>query len=114
MIRVDVAGFLSAAVRRAHAPRGRTPVLPAPLTRDHSSVSNGPTVDGRLCTHIEDRVFDGAASGAFPRQLLRQVRGELLVLWNGGTDSSLPRGQGVPGRRSGSTAAVGAVSWLYA
>jgi transposase len=81
---VDEAGFYPLPfVARTYAPCGQTPVLRAPLTHDHLSVISGLTVDGRLFTHTQDRAFDGAAIVAFLRQLLRQVRGKLLVIWDG-------------------------------
>jgi len=42
-------------------------------------------VDGRLFTHIQERVFNGAAVVAFLRQLLCQVRAKLLVVRDGAT-----------------------------
>jgi transposase len=41
------------------------------------------TPDGRLFTHIQTEAFRGPAIVAFLRQLLRQVRGKLLVIWDG-------------------------------
>jgi transposase len=58
-------------------------VLPAPLTREHVSVIGGVTADGRLFTHLQDQAFTGATVVAFLRQLLRQIRGKLLVVWDG-------------------------------
>ncbi len=68
---------------RTYAPCGQTPVLRAPLTRDHLSVIGGVTVDGRLFTHIQDEAFTGETVVAFLRQLLRQLPGKLLVVWDG-------------------------------
>jgi len=46
---VDESGFyLLPSVVRTYAPRGETPVLRAPLTRDHLSVISGVTAGGRL------------------------------------------------------------------
>lgn len=68
---------------RTYAPRGQTPVLRAPLSYDHLSVISAITPDGRLFTHIQDEAFRGPAIVGFLRQLLRQVRGKLLVIWDG-------------------------------
>ncbi len=68
---------------RTYAPRGQTPVLRAPLSYDHLSVISAITPDGRLFTHIQDEAFRGPAIVAFLRQLLRQVPGKLLVIWDG-------------------------------
>jgi transposase len=81
---VDEAGFyLLPFVARTYAPCGQTPVLRAPLSYDHLSAISALTPDGRLFTHIQDEAFRGPAIVAFLRQLLRQVRGKLLVIWDG-------------------------------
>jgi transposase len=72
-------------VARTYAPCGQTPVLRAPLTRDHLSVISGVTAAGRLFTHIQERAFTGETVVAFLRQLLRQIPGKLLVVWDGAT-----------------------------
>ena len=81
---VDEAGFyLLPFVARTYAPVGQTPVLRAPLTRDHLSAISAITPAGRLFTHIQREAFRGPAIVDFLRQLLRQVRGKLLVIWDG-------------------------------
>ena len=70
-------------VARTYAPRGQTPILRVPLTRDHLAAISALTPDGRLFTHIQAAAFHGPAIVAFLRQLLRQVRGKLLVIWDG-------------------------------
>jgi transposase len=81
---VDEAGFyLLPFVARTYAPRGRTPVLRAPLSRDHLSAISAVTPDGRLFTHLQEEAFRGPAIVTFLRQVLRQVRGKLLVIWDG-------------------------------
>ena len=93
VIFVDEAGFYPLPfVARTYAPRGQTPVLRAPLTRDHLSVISAITPAGRLFTHSQDEAFRGPAIVAFLRQLLRQVRGQLLVIWDG---ASIHRAQPV-------------------
>ena len=62
---------------------GRTPILRTPLTYDHLSVISAITPEGRLFTHVQEAAFCGPAIVAFLRQLLRQVRGKLLVIWDG-------------------------------
>ena len=79
-------------VARAYAPRGQTPVLRAPLTHDHLSAISAITPDGRLLTHVQAEAFRGPSIVAFFRQLLRQVRGKLLVIWDG---ASIHHGQAV-------------------
>ena len=70
---------------RTYAPCGQTPVLRAPLLRDHLSVIGGVTADGRLVTRVQDTAFTGETVVAFLRQLLRQIPGKLLVVWDGAT-----------------------------
>ena len=81
---VDEAGFyLLPFVARTYARRGQTPVLRTPLTRDHLSVISAVTPDGRLFVHVQEQAFRGPAIVAFLRQLLRQIPGKLLVIWDG-------------------------------
>ena len=68
---------------RTYAPRGQTPVLRVPLTRDHLAAISAVTPDGRLFTRVQAEPFRGPAIVAFLRQLLRQIRGKLLVIWDG-------------------------------
>ena len=83
---VDESGFyLLPFVTRTYAPRGQTPVLAAPVSRDHLSVISGVTPDGRLFTHIQDRAFTGESIVGFLRQLLRQIPGLLTIVWDGAT-----------------------------
>lgn len=81
---VDEAGFYPLPfVARTYAPCGQTPVLRAPLTYDHLSVISAITPQGRLFAHIEDRAIRGPDIVAFLQQLLRQIPGKLLVIWDG-------------------------------
>lgn len=72
-------------VARTYAPCGQTPVLRAPLTREHLSVIGGVTAVGRLFTHSQEEAFTGETVVCFLRQLLRQIPGKLLVVWDGAT-----------------------------
>jgi transposase len=84
VIFADEAGFYPLPyVSRTYAPRGRTPLLRAPLTHDHLSVISAITADGRPFTHIQTEAVRGPAVVGFLRQLLRQIRGTLLVVWDG-------------------------------
>ncbi len=81
---VDESGFylLPGAVR-TYAPRGATPLLHVPLSRDHVSVIGGLTDAGHLLLHVRTEPFRGPTVVAFLRHLLRQLPGKLLVLWDG-------------------------------
>ena len=84
MVWVDEAGFrLLPGVSRTWAPQGHTPVLRAPLSHDHLSVISALTQHGRLLTRTYDHAIRTPEVLRFLRHLLAQVRGKLLVLWDG-------------------------------
>jgi transposase len=81
---VDESGFyLLPGLVRTYAPIGQTPVLRAPLSRDHLSVIAGLTLEGRLLMQMQERAYQGPDIVGYLQHLLRQVRGKLLVLWDG-------------------------------
>ena len=79
-------------VTRTYAPCGQTPVLRTAVTRDHLSVMGAVTATGRLFTHLQAQSCTGETVVAFLRQLLRQIPGKLLVIWDG---ASIHHGQAV-------------------
>lgn len=81
---VDEAGFylLPMAVR-TWAPHGQTPVLRVKLTRGHLSAISGITLDGRLFMQVRRASYDAVAVVAFLRVLLRKIRGNILLIWDG-------------------------------
>ena len=81
---VDEAGFYLLPARvRSYAPRGQTPCLRVPLTRDHLSAISALTADGRVLMQVQDRAFRSPQVVRFLRHLLRHVTGKLLVIWDG-------------------------------
>src|SRR6266511_2253147 len=63
---VDESGFyLLAGAVRTYAPRGETPILRVPLTRDHLSVIGGLTNRGRLLLQVRTQPFRGPTIVAF-------------------------------------------------
>jgi transposase len=68
---------------RTWGPRGQTPVLRVPLTRDHLSAMSGITLDGRLFLQVRAATYDAAAVGGFLRVLMRKIRGPILRIWDG-------------------------------
>jgi transposase len=81
---VDESGFyLLPGMVRTYAPVGQTPVLRVPLSRDHLSVIAGLTLEGRLLVQMQEQAYQGPAIVGYLQHLLRQVRGKLLVLWDG-------------------------------
>ena len=75
---------------RTYAPRGQTPTLRLPLSRDHLSVISGITPAGRLLMLVRERAYTSPDVVRFLKHLLRQIPGELLVIWDG---SPIHRGQ---------------------
>jgi transposase len=75
---------------RTYAPRGQTPTLRLPLSRDHLSVISGITPAGRLLMLVRERAYKSPDVVRFLKHLLRQIPGELLVIWDG---SPIHRGQ---------------------
>ncbi len=81
---VDESGFYLLPGRvRTYAPRGQTPSLHVPLTRDHLSAISGITAEGKLFQMVREAAFQGEAVVRFLRHLLRQCAGRLLILWDG-------------------------------
>ncbi len=81
---VDEAGFYLLPARvRTYAPRGQTPILRVPLTRDHLSAIGALTADGRVLMHVQSEAFRGPRVVRFLRHLLRHIAGKLLVIWDG-------------------------------
>lgn len=68
---------------RTWAPCGQPPTLKQPLTRAHLSIISGVTAAGRLFAHVQEDAFTGPTVVAFLRQLLRQLAGPVLVVWDG-------------------------------
>jgi len=68
---------------RSYAPRGQTPVLHVPLTRDHLAVISGITAQGQLCVAVQPHAFKGRDVLRFLKQLLGHLRSKLLIIWDG-------------------------------
>ncbi len=68
---------------RTYAPCGQTPVLRAPLTRDHLSAISGLTADGRLYLQLRDHALKSPDVVRFLQHLLCHIGGKLLIIWEG-------------------------------
>ena len=68
---------------RTYAPVGQTPILRVPLTRDHISVIGALTPEGRLFVQTQKHSYKGEDVVGFLKQLLRQIPGKLLIIWDG-------------------------------
>jgi len=77
---------------RSYAPRGQTPILRVPLTKDHLSAISGITPDGQFLLLVAERALKSEDVVRFLRHLLRYLPGKLLVIWDG---SPIHRGQPV-------------------
>lgn len=75
---------------RTWAPCGQTPILRVPLTHDHLAAISGITPDGRLFMQTQDHAYRSPDVVRFLRLLLRQIRGKLLLIWDG---APIHRGQ---------------------
>lgn len=68
---------------RTYAPRGQTPILSVPLTRDHLAVISGITAHGQLLLRLQGSAFHGADVVRFLNHLLCHLSGKLLIIWDG-------------------------------
>src|SRR6266511_4991222 len=74
---VDEAGFyLLAGVVRTYAPRGQTPVLRVPLSRDHLAAISGITEEGQSLMKMQEQAFHGVGVVGFLKHLRRHIKGK--------------------------------------
>jgi len=78
----ETALYLLPGVVRSYAPRGRTPVLRVPLSREHLSIIGGITPDGQLFQQALPHAVRGPDVVRFVRHLVRHL-GRVLVIWDG-------------------------------
>ncbi len=84
LVFVDQSGFyLLPGVVRTYAPVGQTPIIRAPLSRDHLSTMGGITPEGKLYLMVQERAYRGRDVVRFLRHLLRHIAGKLLIIWDG-------------------------------
>ena len=70
-------------VVRTYAPVGKTPVLKENLTRDHLSAMSAITLERKLYMIEQEKAFKGEDALRFPKHLMRQIEGKLLIIWDG-------------------------------
>jgi transposase len=81
---IDEAGFyLLPAGVWTYAPRGQTPILRVPLTRDHLSAISAITPEGKLYLMVHNGAFTGPTIVRFLRHVLHHIPGKLLIIWDG-------------------------------
>ena len=84
LVFVDQSGFyLLPSKVRTYAPVGQTPIIRAPLSRDHLSAMGGITPEGKLYLTVQERAYRGSDVVRFLKHLLQHVAGKLLVIWDG-------------------------------
>src|SRR5262249_35132131 len=70
------------ALVHTYAPRGHTPILDVPFSRDHLSVMGAVTIDGMLLTWTQDRSVKGGDVVRFLKHLLARIPGKILLIWD--------------------------------
>ena len=68
---------------RTYAPVGQTPILRGWCTRDHLSAISAMSPEGKLYFHCQDRAINSADVVAFLEHLLREVPGQMVIIWDG-------------------------------
>lgn len=80
----DEAGFyLLPSVVRTWAKVGQTPRLKTPTKYEHLSVASAITTQGQLLTQMRSTTFTGAAMVGFLQHLMRQIAGQIILVWDG-------------------------------
>jgi transposase len=84
LVFVDQTGFyLLPSKVRTYAPVGQTPIIRAPLSRDHLSAMGGITLEGKLYLIVQEGAYRGSDVVRFLKHLLQHIVGKLLVIWDG-------------------------------
>ncbi len=68
---------------RTYAPLGQTPIIRAPLSREHLSVMGAISSDGGLYFNVQERAFRSEDVVKFLEHLLIHIGGRLTVVWDG-------------------------------
>jgi transposase len=70
-------------VGRTYAPVGHTPILREWYARDHLSAISAISPEGKLYFHCQDCALNSDDVVAFLEHLLREVPGQMVVIWDG-------------------------------
>ena len=62
---------------------GRTPVIRRKLSREHLSAVSAVSTTGELYLAAQGHCCEGADLFSFLEQLLEEIEGRLLVIWDG-------------------------------
>ena len=99
LVLIDESGlFLNPLVRRSWSPKGKTPVIGGDGARRKKvsvlgAISVSPTARrlGFYFATAEDGYFDAAAVVEFLGNLLKHLRGKVIVVWDGGPNHKGPQ-----------------------
>ena len=81
---IDESGFYPLpSVVRTYAPVGQRPILREWWTRDHLSAFSAISPEGKLYVRGQDRAINSADVVAFLEHLLREVPGQMVIIWDG-------------------------------
>jgi len=81
---IDESGFYPLpSVVRTSAPVGETPILREWWTREHLSAIAALSPEGKLYFHSQAQAIDSADVVAFLEHLLREVPGQMIIIWDG-------------------------------
>ena len=68
---------------RTWAPAAQTPVIRRKLSREHLSAISAISLSGELYLAVQDHSYKGTDGIRFREQLLREIPGKLLLIWDG-------------------------------
>ena len=81
---IDESGFYPVpSIARTYAPVGQTPIFWEWCTRDHLSAISAISPEGKLYFHSQDRALNSDDVVAFLAHLLREVPGQIVMIWDG-------------------------------
>lgn len=81
---IDESGFyLLPSVLHTWARIGQTPIIRHKLSREHLSVISGIGLEGELYLMVQAHSYKGPDVVKFLKQLLEQIPGKLLIIWDG-------------------------------
>jgi transposase len=79
----ESAFYLLPGLVKTWSPVGQTPLLCHKLSREHLSVISAISPEGDLFLQMRETAFDSEAVIAFLEQLLAQIAGRIVLVWDG-------------------------------
>jgi transposase len=81
---LDESGFYPLpSVARTYAPVGQTPIMREWCTRDHLAAISAISPEGKRYFHSQDHPINSDDVVAFPKHLLRELPGRVVIIWDG-------------------------------